>query len=1482
MKKRVLYILFAVICLAFSCMSVSAVECEEFKGDNISAQNYYQWASPIKSYLSLANDGKLMRVEHLTYDGRVLIEYYDSSYNIISRKYIPQELPVFGGFYAAEDAYYILSGKNNPDEKDSAEVFRITKYDKAWNRLSSASLYGVNTVVPFDAGSARFAQSGKYILIRTSHEMYTDEDGYNHQANVTIMLDSEKMTITDYYTDVMNTAYGYVSHSFNQFIKVDNDKIVALDHGDAYPRSVVLIKYKKKVSSGKFVPTEYYENCSSVDMLDIAGKVGDNYTGCSVGGFEMSSSSYIAAICSVEQGSDSDVKNIYVSVLAKNSATPTLRKITQYTDSLSAPSTPHLVKTGSDSFVLLWEKDSQVCYALLDGEGNLNGSIYSLSGCLSDCVPLVFGGKLVWYVRDENEVTFYDISLSDMAVTTKKTINTYHDFKVLSASQSSVTLECTKCSQTKKGTIPSDFSIWWEIKGSNGYYSSAPDKRYHPGEKIKLAVDYDTADYNSYNVTSSNNKIISISVGSSGIIYAEMLSEGEAEITVSSEYNPKIKSTYTVSVAHAWSEKITKATCTENGKKVKTCSDCGEEQTEIIVAEGHKLSDYQTVKEATCTSQGKITATCSECDYTVSETTEKLPHDKKTSIKATSATCTKSGKTAGKKCSMCGKVTVEQETIPALGHDMGDYKVTKEPTCTAMGKKVATCTRCDEEVSESIEKIAHDKKTDIKATKATCTKSGKTAGKKCSMCGKVTVEQESIPALGHDMGDYKVTKEPTCTAMGKKVAACTRCDEEVSESIEKIAHDEKTDIKDAKATCTKEGKTAGKKCSMCGKVTVEQESIPALGHDMGDYKVTKEPTCTAMGKKVAACTRCDEEVSESIEKIAHDEKTDIKATKATCTKAGKTAGKKCSMCGKVTVEQETIPALGHDMGDYEVTKEPTCTAMGKKVATCARCDEEVSESIEKIAHDEKTDIKATKATCTKAGKTAGKKCSMCGKVTVEQETIPALGHDMGDYEVTKEPTCTAMGKKVATCARCDEEVSESIEKIAHDEKTDIKDAKATCTKEGKTAGKKCSMCGKVTVEQESIPALGHDMGDYKVTKEPTCTAQGEKESVCSRCDEKQTMTIAKLGHSYSEYEVTKEPTCTAMGEKTAYCSRCEQTVKEDIARVPHKEITINATEPTCTKNGRTQGTVCEVCGRVLKEQLTVDKLGHSIKETVAAKATKENHGELIKECTRCGDKESQRVYLIKSVSMAKDRYVYNGNTPKVTVKVIDSQKNLLREGEDYTVSVGSAKKVGTHTATVKFKGKYGGTEKLTFDIVPGKTSAVKAAESTSYLKLTWNKVSGATGYRVYQYDSKTKSYKLLTSLKGKNSYTVKKLKSGTVYNFAVKAYTKQSDGTVYWGSSVKVQFATKPAATDIALKSAAKKTAEISWNKVSGASGYQIYYASSKDGDYKKLKSTTALSYKKTGLKSGKTYYFKVRAYKKVDGKTVYGAFGKIKSVKVK
>ena len=148
----------------------------------------------------------------------------------------------------------MLTGQSNPNEDDNVEVFRITKYDKNWNRISSCGLFGANTYIPFDAGSARMTTVGDYLFIRTSHEMYKSSDGYHHQANVTIQVKMSTKEVTDSYTGVMNVNYGYVSHSFNQFICAEGNNIVAVDHGDAYPRSVVLINYPKDVTNGTFTP----------------------------------------------------------------------------------------------------------------------------------------------------------------------------------------------------------------------------------------------------------------------------------------------------------------------------------------------------------------------------------------------------------------------------------------------------------------------------------------------------------------------------------------------------------------------------------------------------------------------------------------------------------------------------------------------------------------------------------------------------------------------------------------------------------------------------------------------------------------------------------------------------------------------------------------------------------------------------------------------------------------------------------------------------------------------------------------------------------------------------------------------------------------------------------------------------------------------------------------------------------------------------
>ena len=96
--------------------------------------------------------------------------------------------------------------------------------------------------------------------------------------------------------------------------------------------------------------------------------------------------------------------------------------------------------------------------------------------------------------------------------------------------------------------------------------------------------------------------------------------------------------------------------------------------------------------------------------------------------------------------------------------------------------------------------------------------------------------------------------------------------------------------------------------------------------------------------------------------------------------------------------------------------------------------------------------------------------------------------------------------------------------------------------------------------------------------------------------------------------------------------------------------------------------------------------------------------------------------------------------------------------------------------------------------------------------------------------------------------------------------------------------ATAPASVK-ATKAGAKKVT-VKWKKVKRATGYEIYRAQGKNGKYKKIKtikkSATVKFTDKKGLKKGKTYYYKVRAYKKVKGKTYYSDFSSAKSVKVK
>ena len=372
---------------------------------------------------------------------------------------------------------------------------------------------------------------------------------------------------------------------------------------------------------------------------------------------------------------------------------------------------------------------------------------------------------------------------------------------------------------------------------------------------------------------------------------------------------------------HSYTEEITTAaTCTTAGVKTFTCS-CGEgTYTEAIPALGHTAG-----AAATCTTA----QTCTVCNATI---TAALGHTEVTDA-AVAATCTETGKTEGKHCSVCGTVTVAQTTVAALGHtNAAAVKESEKPaTCGADGsyESVVYCSVCNAEVSR---------------------------------------DTITVPATGaHVYATESQRVAATCTADGYVIMACG-CGATQTTILTATGHTEVTDAA-VTATCTETGKTEGKHCSVCGTVTVAQTTVAALGHK---------------------------------EKVVVGEA-------ATCTETGLTDGKICERCGETLEAQKEIPALGHTNATAvkENEKAATCTVDGSydSVVYCSVCEAEISRekvTVKANGHDEVID-KAVAASCTAPGKTEGKHCSVCNEVTVAQTEVEALGH------AYKDGTCTRCG-----------------------------------------------------------------------------------------------------------------------------------------------------------------------------------------------------------------------------------------------------------------------------------------------------------------------------------------------------------------------------------------------------------------------------------------------------------------------------------------
>ena len=396
----------------------------------------------------------------------------------------------------------------------------------------------------------------------------------------------------------------------------------------------------------------------------------------------------------------------------------------------------------------------------------------------------------------------------------------------------------------------------------------------------------------------------------------------------------------------------------------------------------------------------------------------------------------------------------------------------------------------------------------------------------------------------------------------------------------------------------------------------------------------------------------------------------------------------------------------------------------------------------------------------------------CGNVAENGGTLeenPKFGHnyynqlkpaDLKDHDIKYADeawVCTSCGK-IFTDAEGIVEYDPDPCKDGHTIVIDQGKA-ATCTTDGLTEGKHCSVCKTVLVPQEVIPASHNWEENFTIDKEPSCTTEGRKSIHCKKCGEtKDEQVIPATGHDFTEWETIEETSCTKEGITQRRCKICGFTETKKLDKKAHEWGT----------------------------EYTVDQPA-----TFAADGSKSIH------CKNCETiSEAIAIPRINSVKISATAYTYSGGvkTPSVTVK--DANGNALHNKTDYIVQYASGRKnVGTYKVIVTLKDNYSGKKTLSFTINPKGTAISSLSKSKKAFTAKWKKQSAQTsGYQLlYSTNSKFKSrnkYVTVSSYKT-TSKTIKKLAAKKKYYVKIRTYRSVSGKKYYSGWSAAKTVVTK-------------------------------------------------------------------------------------------
>lgn len=316
-------------------------------------------------------------------------------------------------------------------------------------------------------------------------------------------------------------------------------------------------------------------------------------------------------------------------------------------------------------------------------------------------------------------------------------------------------------------------------------------------------------------------------------------------------------------------------------------------------------------------------------------------------------------------------------------------------------------------------------------------------------------------------------------------------------------------------------------------------------------------------------------------------------------------------------------------------------------------------------------------------------------------------------------------------------------------------------------------------------------------------------------------------------------------EETENCCEASFTVPLTITHTHTYDSGKITKAATCTADGVKTYT-CMVCGDSYTEAIKAVGHSYSTKWTIDKAATCTSTGSKSHHCTVCGAKKDV-------TAIAKTAHTYKTTVVAPTYAA-----------KGYTLHKCSS-------CGASYKDKY--TPKKTVAIVKVKSAYTCTANS---VKINWNKVSGAAGYKIYRYNPTAKKWTVLKTINNSNtlSYKDSGLKAATVYKYKVKAFAKSGGKTYFGSSSSTITTSTKPAAVKITKVKKTSTAARLYWKKVT-CTGYRIqkYNPSAKKWTDVKKASAGSTNYKITGLKKNTNYKFRIVAYKYDGKKNIYGAW---------